>query len=301
MRNLCPDEGILQSYYDGELEPLMLEQVAAHLAACAACALAAREVESEMEFATAAFAHELSLNVPTERLRTRLDEAIAGLQPSPAVVGQKSAPARLREWFATLVPSFNFASPRALGFAGLAAFFVMAAVTGSIVMRQREAQPGAALAGINNNQVELTSPEMIADPIVPTVVPVKATTTVRHRPSGFKSQGVQINSSSNQAIAQQSNSANVSTLPGEKNYLQAISVLTDALEANGEASLQPTLLTDYKRNLAVVDQAITATQRTARSNPKSTDAAEMLYAAYQSKLDLLSAVAEQSRPLIAER
>jgi hypothetical protein len=78
-------------------------------------------------------------------------------------------------------------------------------------------------------------------------------------------------------------------------------LLTEAIETNGETSLKPTLLADYKLNLEVVNEAIKATQRTARTNPASPDAAEMLYAVYQSKLDLLSAIAEQSRPMIAQR
>jgi Predicted transmembrane transcriptional regulator (anti-sigma factor) len=295
MRNPCLDEGILQSYTDGELEPQMLEQVVSHLATCAACSEAASLVESEMEFATAAFAHEMNMSVPTERLRARLDEAIAGLHTQPAVVGQ-SAGSRLGQWFASFVPSFNFAPQRALGFASLAVFFVLATIIGGIVMRERNSQTGFVAVNVNQNEqgdLNFIGPKIEKEtPIVETgaqpVVKRKAVAKVRPGAADV-----------NQATVAENTRSQV--LPGERNYLQAISVLSDAIEANGESSLKPTLLADYKRNLAVVDQAITATQRTARTNPKSTDAAEMLYAAYQSKLDLLSAVAEQSRPLVAQR
>jgi len=296
MRNPCLDEGILQSYTDGELEPQMLEQVVSHLATCAACTEAASLVESEMEFASAAFAHEMSLSVPTERLRARLDEAIAGLHTQPpAVVGQ-SAGSRLREWFASFVPSFNFAPQRALGFASLAVFFVLATIIGGIVMRERNSQTSFVAVNVGQDEqgdLNFVGPKIESE--VPVVEPgvrpvVKRKAVAKVSPSG---------NDSNQTAVAETMRAHV--LPGERNYLQAISVLSDAIEANGESSLKPTLLADYKRNLAVVDQAITATQRTARTNPKSTDAAEMLYAAYQSKLDLLSAVAEQSKPLVAQR
>jgi tetratricopeptide (TPR) repeat protein len=294
MRNPCLDEGILQSYTDGELEPQMLEQVVSHLATCAACSEAASLVESEMEFASAAFAHEMNMSVPTERLRARLDEAIAELHTQPASVGQ-SAGSRLREWFTSFVPSFNFAPQRALGFASLAVFFVLATIIGGIVMRERNSEAGFVAVNVSQDEqgeLNFNGPKIKEEfPTIETEPqPVKRKAVAKARPGA---------ADLNQAAVAETARAQV--LPGERNYLQAISVLSDAIEANGESSLKPTLLADYKRNLAVVDQAITATQRTARTNPKSTDAAEMLYAAYQSKLDLLSAVAEQSRPLVAQR
>src|SRR5256885_1863245 len=129
MRNPCLDEGILQSYYDGELSPERLEHVASHLAACAACAEMARNVESEIELATAAFSAELSLPVPTEMLRARIDEAIKGMQPQPAIAAAGAA-SRVRAWFSTLAASFNLTPSRAIGFASLALFFVLAAIVG---------------------------------------------------------------------------------------------------------------------------------------------------------------------------
>ena len=293
MRNPCLDEGILQSYTDGELEPQMLEQVVSHLATCAACTEAASLVESEMEFTNAAFAHEMSLNVPTERLRARIDEAIAGLHTQPAAVVGQSAGSRLGQWLASFVPSFNLAPQRALGFASLAVFFVLATIIGGIVMRERNSQTGFVAVNVNQNEqgdFDFTGPKIVEEPAV---VETLQQPVIR-RKAAVKERAGAVDVKQNVIEA-------AHVLPGEKNYLQAISVLSEAIEANGESSLKPTLLADYKRNLAVVDQAITATQRTARTNPKSTDAAEMLYAAYQSKLDLLSAVAEQSKPLMAQR
>jgi anti-sigma factor RsiW len=294
MRNLCLDEGILQGYYDGELEPARLEQVASHLSSCEACAAMARDVESEIEMMTGAFAYEMSLSVPSERLRSRIESAVAGIEHTPAVSGL-SVGSRLQQWWAGLVPSFSFASPRAVGFASALAFLVLAATVGGILMQRNNSQSDTTLAGIVRSDEEVSFPTL--NPISPEVevAPVSVSRTNRRPVSHRRSNGV-VTPGANEMVAQ-----NAHALPGEKNYLQAISSLTEVIEANGESSLQPTLLSDYKRNLAVVDQAITSTQRTARSNPKSTDAAEMLYTAYQTKLDLLTAVSEQSRPLIAER
>ena len=86
MSDLCLNEGTLQSYYDGQLAPQECERVASHLASCSSCANAARQVESEMEMTTGAFAAEMALSVPSERLRSRLDGAIAGLNARPLVI-----------------------------------------------------------------------------------------------------------------------------------------------------------------------------------------------------------------------
>jgi hypothetical protein len=54
----CLDEGKLQSYFDGELPIDMMESVTSHLASCATCAAAARELEEESALLTTAFAAE---------------------------------------------------------------------------------------------------------------------------------------------------------------------------------------------------------------------------------------------------
>ena len=76
----CVDEGILQGYFDGELSGEMTESVASHLASCITCARAARELESENLLLSEALETEFAGPVPTERLRHRVDAAIAGLQ-----------------------------------------------------------------------------------------------------------------------------------------------------------------------------------------------------------------------------
>jgi anti-sigma factor RsiW len=292
MKNPCLDEGILQSYYDGELAPERLEYVASHLASCAACSELAREVENEIEMATSAFAAEMSLPVPTERLRARLDEAITGMNVQPAAISEGSA-SRVRAWFSSLASAFNLAPQRAIGFASLAVFFVLAAVVGGIVMRQHDSNTSFVAANVSQKDMtDLSFTGREVPEVTQTPVSVQRTQFVAHRPTSKAGQPKALTPVE---------TAPPTALPGEKNYLQAIALLTDAIEANGETSLKPTLLADYKQNLAVVDNAITATQRTARTNPKSADAAEMLYAAYQSKLELLSAVAEQSQPFVAHR
>src|ERR1044071_6943329 len=74
----CLDEAKLQSYFDGELPIEVMESVTSHLASCANCAAAARELEEETALVMNALAAEFEANVPTERLRQRIDEVVLG-------------------------------------------------------------------------------------------------------------------------------------------------------------------------------------------------------------------------------
>ena len=76
----CVDEGILQAYTDNELSSEVAARVAEHINACAACASAASEAAEETALFARAFEAELALDVPTLRLRERLDEAVAELE-----------------------------------------------------------------------------------------------------------------------------------------------------------------------------------------------------------------------------
>ena len=80
-------------------------------------------------------------------------------------------------------------------------------------------------------------------------------------------------------------------LPGERSYLQAIARLDSTIKSN-QKDMRPALQVEYQRNLAVVDRAIAATRSAAKSNPNDPDAADFMFAAYQSKVDLLNTIAD---------
>ena len=87
----CLDEARLQSYFDGELSLEMMESVTSHLASCATCAAAARELEEESALLMTALAPEFEANVPTERLRQRIDEAVLGERLAIARSSEKTS------------------------------------------------------------------------------------------------------------------------------------------------------------------------------------------------------------------
>jgi hypothetical protein len=301
------DEGLIQSYADGELSLEMTEAVATHLGACAACAAMAAEAEQETAIMAAAFAPEMSLSVPTVRLRERIDAAMAELQPA-APVAKEIQGSRLRAWLTSLLAPLSFAPHHAVSFASLAALLAFAVIFSAILLR-RSGGPEYAREARAAQSVAITIPEI---KVPEKSAPVERTmrdegggmVAVR---GGAEKPGLRIQNKKEDGFPTMPWNNNLAAkkeqpappkdtlLPGERSYLTAIASLTTTLETSGDAALKPSLRAEYERNLAVVDQAIEATRRAAQSNPKDEDAATFLLAAYQSKVDLLNTVADQVR------
>jgi protein involved in temperature-dependent protein secretion len=59
--------------------------------------------------------------------------------------------------------------------------------------------------------------------------------------------------------------------------------------------MRPSLQVEYEHNVAVLDSAIEMTRDAVRKNPNDTQASRFMFAAYQSKVDLLNQVADARR------
>jgi hypothetical protein len=269
----CLDEATLQSYFDGELSIDMMESATSHLASCVTCAAAARELEQESAFLTSALAAEFESSVPTARLRERIDAAVLGERISTAQITQKTG------FFAGLL---NFGTQRTLGYATLAVVLAIATIFGIVKMRSTTESPAVVKTTpppVNNEIAKTTTPPAENRTIPPVQIatlrpvavrPIKvATTTAAPKPAP----------------------APVKLFPGERSYLQTIARLDSTIQSNQKA-MRPSLQVEYERNLAVVDRAIAATRSAAKSNPNDPDAADFMFAAYQSKVDLLNTIAD---------
>jgi hypothetical protein len=280
----CLDEGILQSYFDGELSSERMEGVTSHLVSCMSCAAAARELEGEFLLLSSALAPEFDTTVPTERLRHRIEVAVAGLQldnrnaAAPVVAG--------RGWLQSLSALFAFTPQRTFGYAALAVMLAFGTILGVIQLRQRE-----SLTIPNEGQVAAVplnvtaNPDPGSDPVAP-VTPASGVKTPvvdrvrRTRPAGPRA------TVSEQAVAE------VKLLPGERSYLKTIAALDSTIKSKNNRPMRPSLRAEYERNLAMVDRALAATRNAAKKNPNDPDAAEFMFNAYQSKVDLLNTVAD---------
>lgn len=278
----CLDEATLQTYFDGELSGEMMESATLHLASCSTCAAAAREIEEEINLMMTALAPEFEASVPTERLRERIDAAVLD-----ARIGAASATERAG--FGAFISSLlSFGSGTKLGYASLAVVLAFAAIFG--FMKLKTVPPEAPVAK--------TQPPKNAGEQVAVVPPKVDTVQVQGPVAGIKSnrnpelasRPVKPTNRTNQSSAAPA-SEPVKLLPGERSYLQTIARLDTTINANRK-SMRPSLQVEYERNLAVVDRAIAATRTAAKSNPNDPDAADFMFAAYQSKVDLLNTIAD---------
>ncbi len=289
----CLDEGILQSYFDGELSSEYMEGVTSHLVSCMSCAAAARELEGEFLLLSSALAPEFDGTVPTERLRHRIDVAVAGLQLDNQNAVRRPVAMPGRGWLQSLSALFAFPPQRTFGYAALAVMLAFGTILGVIHLRQSESPT------VNNEDqvaavpqptvTETPNPESNANPgsSAVSVTPTPAASTPaapgdrvrRTRPR-------QPATESNQAVAE------VKLLPGERSYLKTIAALDSTIKSKSNRPMRPSLRAEYERNLAVVDRALAATRNAAKKNPNDPDAAEFMFNAYQSKVDLLNTVAD---------
>lgn len=280
----CLDEGKLQSYFDGELSIEMMESVTSHLAACVTCAAAARELEEESALLMSAFAAEFESSVPTERLRERINGAVLG--DRLAVASSTQAATGLAGFFSGLL---NFGTQRMLGYASLAVVLVFAAIIGVVKMRTtpdqgitKTVEPAKTedVAKVEPPKSPSIGITQVSAP-VSTATTSKAPTIVSPRKT-YKAV----------AVSETPNAAHVvKLLPGERSYLQAIARLDSTIQSD-KKTMRPALQVEFERNLAVVDRAIAATRSAAKSNPNDPDAADFMFAAYQSKVDLLNTIAD---------
>jgi anti-sigma factor RsiW len=269
----CLDEGTLQSYFDGELHGAAAEQAASHLAACELCAASAREIQNEMSLLTTALQPEFTVSVPTAALRARIEVAVAELQTDRAYVPQAN---RSRIRFRDLLGWFP---QRALGYAVLSIIILTAAVFGVVYWNRRASTP--AVESVKNQPPSETASPKSLTGVVPRVKP---------DPSPVETvAGVPKRVQPSRAIQQTVNTPRL--LPGEREYVRTIAKL-DATIKSGVQPMRPGLQVEYQHNLALLDQAIAATRLAAQKNPRDSDAAQFLLSAYQSKVDLMTQVAD---------
>ena len=274
----CLDEATLQSYFDGELSAQLMERASSHLAGCVTCAAAAREIAEETALLTSALEAEFEVNVPTQAVRERIDAAVFGVRVANVERTEKAG------FFAAFANVFSFNSQRNLGYASLVVVLAFGAILGIVKYRQAKVTPqttnhtdniqAAAPSDLNKSKtVE------VADNRNQPVVPDRRPQQVKYSPRPATSKVVPVKDDT------------LRLLPGERSYLQAIARLDTTINSNKKA-MRPSLQVEYERNLAVVDRAIAATRNAAKSNPNDPDAADFMFAAYQSKVDLLNTIAD---------
>jgi anti-sigma factor RsiW len=282
----CFEQGVLQSFCDGELSGPQAESVTAHLAQCSACSAAVSELVSENDLVHAALEPEFQAAVPTERLRERIDAAIAGHRVVHPIANQA-----FNGWFASLSNLFAF-RPQTLGFASLVAVLAFASIFGIAYLRHSPTVPVVPERQLANGSDSRVSKPVDAVPhssndesnvktsSTAAVVPPSASNWKGRR--SLKGPGTR----PVQTVAK------VKLLPGERSYLRTIAALDSTIKSANDRPMRPGLRAEYERNLELIDRALAAARNAAKKNPNDPDAAEFVFAAYQSKVDLLNTVAD---------
>lgn len=282
----CLDEATLQSYFDGELSIELMESATSHLASCVTCAAAARELEDESALLTSALAAEFEASVPTERLRQRIDAAVLGERVALAQTTDHRS--GLAAFFAGLL---SFGTQRTLGYASLAVVLAFAAIAGVVMMKEtpQTESPQNATAQNGAKAPQPVTPEVnkVSTPVIAEITAVEDVDTPAPRVTK-PARNIRPNRTQ---VTYTPEPTPVKLLPGERAYLQTIARLDSTIKSNAQ-DMKPSLRAEYERNLAVVDRAIAATRTAAKSNPTDPDAADFMFAAYQSKVDLLNTIAD---------
>jgi hypothetical protein len=290
------DEGLLQAYMDGELSPEQESEAAAHMATCEACADALASAESETAFFAASFAPDESVNVPTEILRARVNAAVARLESSPESNLSNSRGWSFGGFLASLSGLFTFAPRGAVAFAGLLAILTVATILFMVQRSQRTTGSNQIARTESVTPITATPSEVIPnnkniEQSVATPETGDLNTIIQkanYTPRSVKKNSVGRGRVAPLPLKEQS-------LPGEKDYQTAIASLEKTIKMGGDAVLRPAVRVEYERNLAILDSAIGETRRVAAGNPKDKDAVGFLMSAYQSKVELLTKVAEQAQ------
>ncbi|HVF66296.1 MAG TPA: zf-HC2 domain-containing protein [Pyrinomonadaceae bacterium] len=304
MTKRCLDEGLLQAYIDGELSNESAAEAAAHISSCDACATALAGFETDSAFFASAFAPDDSISIPTEVLRSRVNASVAQLEDAQGFKRSRSNGRSFDGFLATLSGLFTFTPRRAAGFASVLALVAAGIIYFAVIKKSGTTDgPRPSSGEIASSDAPKATPNVQQPNVTPTEVtpspevvnngdgPQKLTATVvkanynKRRPDANKIEKPTATPEVRKELG----------LPGEKDYQTAIASLEKTIKFGGDATLKPALRVQYERNIAILDNAIEQTRKVASKNPKDKDAVGFLMSAYQSKVELLTKVADQAQ------
>jgi hypothetical protein len=258
----CIPEPTLQAWFDGELPADAAANVTGHLNLCLQCAEAARTVEEENQTLSAALAAEFAAPIPTERLRQRVETAVAAIHhPSTPTF----SPSRWRI-------SELFVSFRSIAYASVAAMILIAGFVGFVYLK-KERVPVSVVKNDSPGNAAVMPKQPVEEPPMAAVPPKTATV---HPLKVMK-----------RTRASEPDARSLSWQTSQYDY--AIAKLKEAIKV--QPPMRPALRVEYEYNMAVIDDTLATSRDAARRNPTDPQAAQVMLAAYQSKVDLMNQIA----------
>lgn len=287
--NKCFDEGIIQSFLDGELPHELAENVTRHISICDDCAVAVANAEEELEFAYSALDREFDSLVPTQRLWSKINGSI-------------EEQARKQSIWHSLTAFLM--SPSAIGFASLVIVFGL--FIGLYGVRSGSNVQRAAVSNVNQPEqsrtlVKTAEPESVSlresaaneNEVIETQPPAEEKFTARRtvyvEPETARRPVPQRIKSKEADTAYYSE-----TLVSEDTYLKTIATLESSVGNQKDVMMNSSARFSFEKDLAVADETIKKLRDEVRSNPQNEAARVLLKTSYQNKIDLLNSLAEKS-------
>ena len=287
------DEVTIQAFLDGEMPDERMAQATQHLSLCDFCTKALMEAEAEMADINFAFAAEASAPIPTQRIWARIENEIDFLETKIA-----AAKAGRKSFWESVAAVFT---PAQIAFAGGLAAVILVSLFSLSVLQRQPALDGKQIAdNVKSNipNIKIEEPVFVPTPEIKDSAPPNIT----RAPRPIKvSHSNKIQSPKSKVQSPKSEKDFTQILPEEHDYLNSIAQLSKAVNSNDEFVMRPSFRVEYEKNLAVMNQAISAMQKQARRNPKDENAKRILFASYQNKIDLLNTVAEKSQLVASAR
>ena len=278
----CIEIGNIQAFLDGELSPRETAAVTGHTATCHNCAQLLAEAEEENVLAFSALDRELDTLVPTQRLWTRISDSIE-LEKERVSVWN-----RLYNFIVVILVTSSLGAA-----AGVVLVFGLAFAVVTMDRGQGETTNDSAEVP---TKTEVT---FIAPPVGGNIDNGSTNQNVS-LPAKPQPQFASSNHSPDELkrIVKRQDSTprpeylKYEYLPGEESYIKTIGELERNTVAQN-ASLKAGGQVAYQRDLAVVDDSIKKMKDVVRKNPRNQSARQVLYSAYQDKIDLLNSAAQR--------
>jgi hypothetical protein len=281
----CIEIGNIQAFLDGELSPRETAAVTGHTATCHNCAQLLAEAEEENVLAFSALDRELDTLVPTQRLWTRISDSIE----------LEKERVSIWNWLYNSI-SVNIATPSFAAAAGVLLVFGLAFAVVTMEKGVIDTPVETVASSTGPSVITFVAPPVVGDNNLTTASesekkPVAQVFSSNHSPEKLK----QLVTNAN---FKQENSTprpeylNYQYLPGEESYIKTIGELERNATAQN-ASLKAGGQVAYQRDIAVVEDSIKKMKDVVRKNPRNQAARQVLYSAYQDKIDLLNSAAQR--------
>jgi hypothetical protein len=293
MNGKCLDIGTIQAFLDGETTQDESLRIGQHIASCENCARLLAVAEDENSFVFSALDREMNALVPTQRLWTRINDSIET--------------ERSRRPFWQTVYSFFAMSLRDRSMVAMAGLLIVFGLMAVVWTLRPVDQP------VETERTFVPNPDAVPG-IAPAVSVPAATENSAPAESRFNPTGAQQISVSNhspkkleQLVKEASNEPRVintvyyQPIPGEVSYIKTIADLKENVDDRKDVVFTGASRVAFERDLAVVNDSINRMQKVVRKNPRNQAARQVLYSAYQDKIDLLNTVAQKDELMATVR